>query len=286
MCSPMLIPCQLDDEYHAWLLSILHSDVKSKWQIHFVARCDTLHWYIFPRYPADPACTKTLLEIDTQYINYCYISTMLAESDDKLFVSISITSHGPFTGVRRNPQAPLELKQINSSQGRLPRYGRSLLPGGAVVPGAGLSVALGISTCTRREANVRRNFESVDQSDVVHSNKFSERIDPSPSINFDTNYHPRHEEFNNGPITSDMSEQEKRGRRSHRQTGPVLCLHQKCFRYSLQLNSPSHANHDRRTDNMDTMSRGPDNHQATITMLSGLPRRRRQRSIAANTQLI
>ncbi|KAI0752185.1 hypothetical protein C8Q74DRAFT_1222539 [Fomes fomentarius] len=57
------------------------------------------------------------------------------------------------------PQAPLELKQITSRQERLPRYGQPSLPESTVVPGAGLFVALGISTCTSREANVRRNFE-------------------------------------------------------------------------------------------------------------------------------
>ncbi|KAI0752198.1 hypothetical protein C8Q74DRAFT_1222549 [Fomes fomentarius] len=57
------------------------------------------------------------------------------------------------------PQAPFELKQITSSQERLPRYGRPSLLESTVVPGAGLFVALGISTCTSREANVRRNFE-------------------------------------------------------------------------------------------------------------------------------
>ncbi|KAI0747531.1 hypothetical protein C8Q74DRAFT_508393 [Fomes fomentarius] len=52
-----------------------------------------------------------------------------------------------------------------------PRYGRSSPPTGVVVPGAGLYVALGTSTCICGEANVRRNgFGSLRcTSNLVYS---------------------------------------------------------------------------------------------------------------------
>ncbi|KAI0759134.1 hypothetical protein C8Q74DRAFT_286717 [Fomes fomentarius] len=48
--------------------------------------------------------------------------------------------------------------QVGLESRTAPRYGRLSSPVGAVVPGAGLYVALGTSTCICGEANVRRNI--------------------------------------------------------------------------------------------------------------------------------